>query len=55
VIETRLREFAPDAEIHFELVAVTKEQIEEFRADRGIQLPDAPHEEVRLPQQNIRR
>ena len=29
-IERKLREFAPDAEIHFELVAVTEEQIEEW-------------------------
>ncbi|UCC31056.1 MAG: hypothetical protein JSU86_02030 [Phycisphaerales bacterium] len=29
-IERRLREFAPDAEIHFEKVAVTLQQIEEF-------------------------
>jgi hypothetical protein len=30
VIENRLREFAPDAEIHFERIAVTKEQIAQF-------------------------
>jgi hypothetical protein len=29
-IERKLREFAPDAEIHFELVAVTPQQIEEW-------------------------
>jgi hypothetical protein len=29
-IERKLREFAPGAEIHFELVAVTKEQIEQW-------------------------
>jgi hypothetical protein len=29
-VEARLHEFAPDAEIHFERVAVTKEQIEEW-------------------------
>lgn len=29
-IETKLRMFAPDAEIHFEIVAVTPEQIETF-------------------------
>ncbi|MFH1743383.1 MAG: hypothetical protein ABIH23_30625, partial [bacterium] len=28
--ENRLREFAPDAEIHFECIAVTPEQIEEW-------------------------
>ena len=30
-IERKLREFAPSAEIHFELVAVAKEQIEQWR------------------------
>ena len=29
-IERKLREFAPDAEVHFELVAVTPQQIEEW-------------------------
>ena len=29
-IERKLREFAPGAEIHFELVAVTEEQIEQW-------------------------
>jgi hypothetical protein len=29
-IQTRLREFAPDVEIHFERIAVTEEQIEEL-------------------------
>jgi hypothetical protein len=38
--ESRLREFAPDAEIHFERIAVTEEQMEEWN------LPTRPTKET---------
>jgi hypothetical protein len=49
VIEKRLREFAPDAEIHFKRVAVTKDQIAQF------ELPTRPTKKDRQPKQNLRR